>query len=148
MKIVQTSPMGGGGGSLGEKLQTEVYVLCLCLICSSCLKGKNVNIMSLLTKPKKKDKHSFRWLHNVILLRWRCWRWTLKGKTQYCFSTLKFSARCSNWQRCPAFGHPERERETERDSERVGGKKKGRKRETLFCKESCDRAKVTSQCNY
>lgn len=32
--------MGGGGGSLGKKLQTEVYVLCLCLICSSCLKEK------------------------------------------------------------------------------------------------------------
>lgn len=59
MKIVQASPMGGGGGSLGKKLQTEVYVLCLCLICSSCLKEKNVNIMDLLTKTKKGEKPSF-----------------------------------------------------------------------------------------
>lgn len=99
-------------------------------------------------KKKKKYKHSFRWLHNMSLLQWRCWRWTLKGKTQYCSSTLKFAARCSNWQTCLAFGHPEGERDTQRDSERAGEKREGRKRETLCCKESCDRAKVTSQCNY
>lgn len=60
-----------------------------------------------LQNRKKKDKHSFRLLHNVILLRWRWWRWSFKGKTQHCPSALKSAASCSNWKAWRAFGHAE-----------------------------------------